>query len=62
MHVLASQNYQHLLENMHLIVNCPRNSKIALDFKYAKRVLDYNNILTVLIYNFKKKPLGLLKF
>ena len=65
-----SQNYQHLFENniMHLIVNCPRNSKIAskfLNFETVNRlgllksrpggswVIDPHNILNVLIHNLK---------
>ena len=28
---------------MHLIVNCPRNLKMALKFKLAKRILSYGS-------------------
>ena len=40
--VLLSQNYQHLFEKqyMHLIVNFPRTSKIALKFEVGQAVLD----------------------
>ena len=40
---------------MHLIINCPRNSKIASKLRQTKRFLSYdrNNISTVLIYIFK---------
>ena len=41
---------------MHLIVNCPRNSKIASKLRKVKRFLSYwskTNILAVLIYNLK---------
>ena len=59
-----SQNFQFFSEKwyMHVIVNCPRNSKIASKFRYPKQFLSYwskINILTVLVYNLK---LALLKF
>ena len=47
---------------MHLIVNCSRNSKIAMKFRRpsGSSVINPNNILTVLIQN--SKTVGLLKF
>ena len=60
-----SQNYQHLFDKwcMHLIVNCPRNSKIASKLRQAKWFLSYwskTNIFTV--WSIISKSLGLLKF
>ena len=43
MFLSLSQNYHHLFEKwyIHLTVNCPRNSKMALKVKQARRFLEF---------------------
>ena len=54
---VLSQNYQHLFDKwyMHLIENCPRNSKLALNLSRPNGswVIDQTIFLTVLIHNLK---------
>ena len=48
---------------MHLTANCPRNSKMALKFKYTKWFLTYGSTkLNILFWSMSQGPLDLLNF